>query len=242
MIHGRRKAPKTPPDVSLQEAFDAESTTDDSRTKVGSTRDTLRTEVGTTVDDDADDGDEDGCDGTNSAKIWNEEDLLDEFVETRKTRNLGVGYYYRKALGSPRRSQWHGKNETIYHICDVFKLTKTKQKIVNRILNDILIQEHLRLPYDGKEKRWRNKGRPVVTIPGSVDEGLLADWMEDNHGFHQTTIFLNQYRMEERMMPVGRSVVISAFDRMNTKINLATKQVQEESSDAWTGVHKKQTK
>ena len=93
-IYGRRNAPKTPPVVLLGDFFDTELTNGNSRTEVGSTSDTLRTEVGSTVDGDADDGDEDVTVLTHSERIWNEEDLLDDFVETRTARDLGIGYYY----------------------------------------------------------------------------------------------------------------------------------------------------
>ena len=90
--------------------------------------------------------------------------------------------------------------------------------------------------------RRTNPGRPAVIEPGSVDEGLLADWMEDNHGFRQTTIFLNQHRTEEGRMPVRRNAVMNAVDRMNPRINLVQKQFQGGSSDAWVEARKKQTK
>ena len=201
--------------------------------------DTLRTEVGSTVDGHADDGDEGGGDGPNSEKIWSEEGLLDGFVETCKARNLGIGYYYhRTSLSSPCRSTWEGKNGTINHICDGFKVLKRKRRIVKRILNDILTQEYIKKPYDGRDMRRRNQVRSSVIEPGSVDEGLLVDWMEDNDGFRQTTIFLNQHRTKEGRMHVGRSAVMNALDRMNSKINLVTTQVQGGSSDAWAEARK----
>ena len=52
----------------------------------------------------------------------------------------------------------------------------------------------------------------------SPDEAVIADWMEDNMGFRQITIFLNQHRVEEGRVPVGRSAVMSCFDRMRPKI------------------------
>ena len=169
--------------------------------------------------------------------IWREEDLIDDFLEMCKARNLGIGYYYRTSLSSPC-SKWEGKNRTINHICDVFKISKRKRRIVKRILNDILTQEHLRKPYDGRDIRRSNQGRPRVIESGSVDEGILVDYIEDNNGFRQTTIFLNQHRTEERRMPVGRSAVMSMFDYMNPKTDLVTTQVQGGSSDAWAEARK----
>ena len=92
------------PVVLLNETFDEESDTWASRTEVGSTRDTLYTGVESTDDDDTDDDDEDGSDGKNLEEIWDEKDLLDEFVKPRKAKNFVIGHYYRKALGSLERS------------------------------------------------------------------------------------------------------------------------------------------
>ena len=103
----------------------AESTIDDSRTEVGFTSDQTQTEVGSMVDGGnvgADDGDVDGGNGRTADQIWREEDLLDQFLETRKARNLGIGYFYRSSLHSPCRTKWEGKNGTINHICDVFNI------------------------------------------------------------------------------------------------------------------------
>ena len=50
------------------------------------------------------DDDEDGSDGKNLEEIWDEKDLLDEFVKPRKAKNFVIGHYYRKALGSLERS------------------------------------------------------------------------------------------------------------------------------------------
>ena len=231
--YDRRKKDKTIP-ISFVNALAAESTVDYSRTEVGFTRNQRQTEVGSTIDvndgdtedGDAEDGDPDGDDGYTADELWREEDLMEQFLESRKARNLEIGFYYRASLQSPSRSKWEGKNGTINHICDVFNIPKTKRRIVKRILNDQLTQEQLNKPYDGRDMRRMNPERPTVIEPGSVDEGLLADWMEDNHDFRQSTIFLNQHRTEEGRMPVERSAVMNAFDRMNPRISLVQKQVQ----------------
>ena len=81
----------------------AESTVDDSRAEVGFTSIQGQTEVGSTIDvddggaedGDADDGDADGGDGYTADELWREEDLMEQFLESRKARNLGIGFYYR---------------------------------------------------------------------------------------------------------------------------------------------------
>ena len=71
-----------------------------------------------------------------------------------------------------------------------------------------------------------NTGRPVVIEQGSKDEGLLADWLEDNLGFRRATEFLNEHRVDEGRLPVGRSAMMNAFNRMSPKIDRIQKTVQ----------------
>ena len=52
-------------------------------------------------------------------------------------------------------------------------------------------------------------------------------------GFRKTTQFLNEHRTEEGRMPVGRSAVMVAFDRIQPKIDRVEKEVQGGASEAW---------
>ena len=81
----------------------------------------------------------------------------------------------------------------------------------------------------------------MIIEEGSPDEALIMDWMEDNMGFRQTTIFLNQHRVDEGRVPVGRSAVMSAFDRMRTKVDRVQKIVQGGISEAWALARERQT-
>ena len=95
--------------------------------------------------------------------------------------------------------------------------------------------------------RWQGQppneqGKAAIIVPESTDEGLTADWMDDNMGFHQTTIFLNQHRTEEGRMHVGRIVVMTCFDRMNPKVDRKPNKVQGGSSEAWQNARKQQMK
>ena len=69
------------------------------QTEVGSTATVMHTEVRCTPGDEAeDDGTEDDGGGDtdtdkfNSDDIWEEEDMIEYFLETRRARNLGIAY------------------------------------------------------------------------------------------------------------------------------------------------------
>ena len=55
-----------------------------------------------------------------SRELWEEEDMMSSFLETRKTRNLAISLYYEAALGSPSKEHWLGKHGTVAHIMEVF--------------------------------------------------------------------------------------------------------------------------
>jgi hypothetical protein len=114
--------------------------------------------------------------------------------------------------------------------------------MVRRILYKYNENKQNNCRYDGYDKRKNNTGKHVVIEPGSYAEALIADWLEDNMGFRQTTAFLNQHRVEEGRIPVSKSAIMSAFDRMRSKIDKIEKTVQRGCSDAWIEARLRQTK
>ena len=52
-------------------------------------------------------------DDFNSDDIWEEENMLEFFLETRRARNIGIAYYNRRSLGSSTTSNWSGCHGTI---------------------------------------------------------------------------------------------------------------------------------
>ena len=61
-------------------------------------------------------------------------------------------------------------------------------------------------------------------------------------GFRRTTQFLNEHRTEEGRMPVDRSAVMAAFDRMEPKLDRVQKEVQGGASEAWANARRNQMK
>ena len=155
------------------------------------------------------------------------------FTEPRTTINLSVTVYYARALGSPPKLIWGGKHGTIAHICEVFHLPKSHRRRIRRVLKNFNESKHKNIPFDGRDKRECNTGRPTLIQPGSSDEGLITDLMENNMGFIQTTVMLNEHHRGQGKHPVGRNAVMSAFDRMNPKIDRVQKVVQGGSSEEW---------
>ena len=44
--------------------------------------------------------------------------------------------------------------------------------------------------------------------PGSIDEQLVANWMEDGLGFRRTTMLLNVHRKEQGLLEIGKNLCV----------------------------------
>ena len=60
-----------------------------------------------------------------------------------------------------------------------------------------------RVSYHGLTKRNQCGGRPQIIQQGSVEEGIIAEWMEADLGFRFTTLMVNQHRIDEGNYPIG---------------------------------------
>ena len=53
-----------------------------------------------------------------------------------------------------------------------------------------------RVSYHGLTKRNQCGGRPQIIQPGSIEEEIIAEWMESSLGFRFTTLMVNQHRID----------------------------------------------
>ena len=78
--------------------------------------------------------------------------------------------------------------------------------------------------YSGLTKaQLRLKGRSPSIQPGSVEEELIADWMEVGTSFRYTTFMVNQHRREEGEIIVGQNAIMNHFDHIKSKLNKVMK-------------------
>mmetsp|Transcript_44542 Transcript_44542/g.53458 ORF Transcript_44542/g.53458 Transcript_44542/m.53458 type:complete len:132 (-) Transcript_44542:3093-3488(-) len=64
-----------------------------------------------------------------------------------------------------------------------------------------------------------NAGRKHMIKPGSTEESLIVTWMESHCGFRMTTIMVNEHRREEGKDRVSMYAVMSAFYRLQPRID-----------------------
>ena len=83
---------------------------------------------------------------------------------------------------------------------------------------NIMVWEQ-KIKYEGRDKKQYNYGRSAFISPGSKEESIIADWMEANFGFRNTLVMVNTHRVEERLQPVRRNAIMTAFDLMNPHVD-----------------------
>ena len=89
----------------------------------------------------------------------------------------------------------------------------------------------------------RQWGRHSIIIPGSKEDDIIANWMEQGLVFRWTTMMVNHHRCEEGKTIVGRNAVMFHFRNMNPVITKVQKRSQgNENHERWQLARFNQTK
>lgn len=134
--------------------------------------------------------------------------------------------YYELSLGSPPPEEWGGQYGTVVTIMQNLRLQGASRNKVKRVIKDAYDKHTSGPTYDGKIKH--NGGRPFEIKPGSDEETMVADCMEQGFSFEDTACFINEDREErgELFNFVGVNAVRGAFNRMQKKVNSIFKRSQ----------------
>ena len=158
-------------------------------------------------------------------------DVTQEFNIDTKQLRTSIGTYFMQALRAPDTTLWGGKVGFISTLIDIWNLPKTSRRYVIYIMEATVQCMKNRVSYHGLTKRNQCGGRPQIIQPGSVDERIIAKWMEVGLGFRFTTFMVNQYRIDEGNCPIERNAVMNHFDRMRSKITNVQKYCQANSDN-----------
>ena len=104
--------------------------------------------------------------------------------------------------------------------------------MVRRTLDEIMMCIRKGLEFDGS-LRQAKRGRKILISPGSVEENLIATWMESHCGFRFTTEQVNEHRRQQGDDGVSRYAVMAAFYRLDPKIDVLSKIVSEGHNEKW---------
>ena len=125
-------------------------------------------------------------------------------------------YHFVNVLDAPSKENWKGAGGTISLIRKALHLDFDHHRKILFMLKEIIRCVRVGGNFDGTIKS--HAGRKHMIKAGSVEEALIATWMELHCGFRMTTIMVNEHRREEGKDRVSRHAVISAFYRLQPKI------------------------
>ena len=107
---------------------------------------------------------------TTKKKTWSEQ----------KDRRVAVAEYFKQTLGFPQKNLWYGHGGTIAQIKKVY--LDMSRNTIDSILMEIFNSEHSGNMYTRERQDCRFFCSYVIE-PGSVEEQLLADLMEQGKGY-----------------------------------------------------------
>ena len=87
--------------------------------------------------------------------------------------------------------------------------------------------------FDDKIKNRNKQGRKICIVPGSVEENLNATWMEAHCVFWFTAEQINEHQGQQGLEGVSRYCVMSAFYRLQLKIDVLQKVVSGGHNEKW---------
>ena len=152
----------------------------------------------------------------------------------RSTR-LAIAKYYTDVLDTPPKFKWIGQNGTIATIARTLKISKGSSRMILNVLNDVTACLEEGLEYDGSRKQIDVVRETRKLKAGSLDEQLIADWMEDGLGYRLTTMLLNSHRQQQGLPLVGLKSIYNAINRLSPRFSRIDKKPQTaENLDLWS--------
>ena len=76
--------------------------------------------------------------------------------------------------------------------------------MILKVLNDVIAYLEKGIEYNGKRQQIDILRDTRKLKTGSVNEQLIADWIEDGLGFRLTTMLLNSHRQQQGLTLVGQ--------------------------------------
>ena len=137
-----------------------------------------------------------------------------------------------------------GIDGIISSLLKVWKLPNYSRRFVERILEQCSLCAAKNLTYRGLTKaNLREKERCPSIQGGSIEEGVIVDWMKAGLGFRFTTAMVNRHLIESDNTPVSLSVIYEHFDKMNPTLPRISKCCQSNNnSKTWVTARFRQCK
>ena len=138
-----------------------------------------------------------------------------------RPRRIQIYATWRDTLQCPPPETWTGTDGAIYAIIDTLKMDRGAYRVVRRVLEDAW-KCHVRgedYVGDSRQIGCQPHHAPVIA-PGSVEEQIVADAVEDHVGYTATMHLVNSHikAIDTDREHVGRSAIKTAVDRMPSKL------------------------
>eukprot|EP00937_MAST-01D_sp_MAST-1D-sp2_P007790 g7790.t1 len=117
-----------------------------------------------------------------------------------------ISAYFVTQMDAPPKAEWRGRDGAIGYIIKNLKgLTQGHYKTVERVLEDTVWCHKHGFEYRGEGRYAGVGGHNKLIAPGSFEEQLVADTMEDGLGLDAATEYVNDYRTKLGLVHVGKS-------------------------------------
>ena len=98
--------------------------------------------------------------------------------------------------------------------------------MILKVLNDVTDCLDRGIEYNGKRQQFDIlRGTRKLKL-GSLDEQLIADWIEDGLGFRLTTMLLNSHSQQQGLTLVGQKSVYNAINQLSPRFSRIEKKPQ----------------
>ena len=152
--------------------------------------------------------------------------LFPNFQKDNQAERTEIAHVYRFVLHGPPPEEWDGNHGSIRKVCDMFGWKANNHNKHRKIRSIFLECEELLckgLSFNQNKSKKLRTGRPPVILPGSVEEGIIADWMEANMGARMTTKMVNEHRRSQGLDTVSKNVILRHVKRMTPKVTTIKK-------------------
>ena len=146
---------------------------------------------------------------------------------------MAIMYHYVEILDAPNAIHWKGKGRTISLIRRALHMHASQRRVILRTLEEIMRCAVEGIEFNGKIESKHKLGRKIIILPGSAEELLIANWMEAHCGFRQTTYMVKEYRRQQGDTRVSVYAVMSAFYRLQPKVDILQKIQSGGENEKW---------
>ena len=109
---------------------------------------------------------------------------------------MAIYYYFMGVLYAFHFIHWRGKGGTISIIRKALHMSPSQRRLIKRILQEIMRCAIDGVELDRKIENINKTGRKIIILPSSVEEILIANWVETHCGFRMTTFMVNEHRRQ----------------------------------------------